>query len=202
LPQRLPDSFHLGIAAGPTHSFTDLRQRFPVTAGPAEPVRLYPGHWAQLASFQRQGPFLVQLAPSLTLQPLRPIQAQFSSSIQLTGFWLGDTLVEPGATLPLILRWVATQPLKTDLTVFVHLLAPDGSLAAQNDATPAWLFPQPTSQWPLHQPVLDYHVLNLPPDLPPATYTLQLGLYDIQTLARLDLHDGSNTFRLTEIQLK
>jgi hypothetical protein len=73
---------------------------------------------------------------------------------------------------------------------------------AQNDAYPTWLTSQPTSQWPLHRPHLDSHRLILPADLPPGAYTLQVGLYDVQTLQRLPLPDSSDTFTLGQIQVK
>jgi uncharacterized membrane protein len=204
LPQLLPTTFHLGMAVGPSNSFSNPAQRLPVnTNSTARDIRLYPGRWVQLATFERQGPLLARLSPQPTLHSFSSVQAQFGSSIQLTGFWL-DTAVSasPGSELLLILRWVANHPPQADLTVFIHLLAPDGRLVAQNDAWPTWLSPQPTSQWPLNQPILDRHTLTLPPDLPPATYTLQLGLYDAATLERLNLRDGQNVLQLMQIQVK
>ncbi|MBI1878124.1 MAG: hypothetical protein HYR94_07845, partial [Chloroflexi bacterium] len=110
--------------------------------------------------------------------------------------------VHPGLSLPILLQWVADQPPSTDFTVFLHLLSPDGRLVAQDDAYPTWLTPQPTSQWPLQQPILDSHRLNLPADLSPGIYTLQAGLYDVQTLERLPLPDGSDIFTLGQIQVQ
>jgi hypothetical protein len=97
---------------------------------------------------------------------------------------------------------VADQPPQTDLTVFVHLLAADGQRVAQSDAYPTWLTPQPTSQWSPHQPVLDSHLLNLPPDLPPGVYTLQVGLYNVQTLERLRLPDNNDAFTLGQVRIQ
>jgi len=203
LPQLLPDSFHLGIATGlGTNSFNDTTQRFPISSELDGKSRSYPGHWIQLASFNRQSPFLIHRSPVQSLQPLIPAETQFGPSIQLTGFWLDSRKPIKGTTLPVLLEWRATQPPETDFTVFIHMLAPDGSLVAQSDAFPTWLTPQPTSQWPLGEPILDSHVLNLPANLPPATYSLELGLYDSQTLERLTLPDGSNTFQLTQIEIK
>jgi hypothetical protein len=73
---------------------------------------------------------------------------------------------------------------------------------AQNDAYPTWLTPQATSSWSLYQPVLDSHSLNLPADLAPGRYTLQVGLYDVQTLKRLPLPDSSDAFTLGQIQVR
>jgi uncharacterized membrane protein len=202
LPQLLPDTFHLGLAVGPEDSLTDPTRRFPVAAEPDETIRLHSGQWAQLATFQRRGPFLTRLPAMLSLQALIPTDASFGPTIRLTGFWLGDNDLQPGATLPILLQWTADQPPQTDFTVFLHLLAPAGHRVAQSDAYPTWLTPQPTSHWSPHQPVLDSHLLSLPADLPPDTYTLQLGLYDIQTLERLPLPDGSDALKLGQVRVQ
>jgi uncharacterized membrane protein len=201
LPQLLPNTFHVGLAAGPEDSFAEPTRRFSVTTEPDEAIRLQAGQWVQLASFRRQGPFLTHLTATPKLQALTPAAANFGSAIKLTGFRFDSTKLHPGATLPILLQWVAEQPPQTDLTVFIHLLAADGQRVAQNDAYPTWLTPQPTSQWLPHQPVLDSHLLNLPPDLPPGVYTLQLGLYNVQTLERLRLPDNSDTFTLGQVRI-
>ncbi|MBN1992586.1 MAG: DUF2079 domain-containing protein [Anaerolineae bacterium] len=201
LPQLLPDTFHLGLAAGPPDSFSNFTQRLPLSSS-SENVRLQPGRWAQLVTFHRQGPFLERHAPVPTWQPLTQIEARFGADIRLTGYRLKAGSLRPGSNLSLLLNWQATQPPPADYTVFVHLLAPGDVLAAQHDAYPTWLTPQPTSQWPLRQPILDRHVLNLPPDLPPGVYTLNVGLYNAQTMARLALPDGGNAYLLAQIEIK
>jgi hypothetical protein len=203
LPQLLPATFHLGVAVGPDHSFYDPGQRYAVETGPADQVHLYPGQWVQLASFKQQDPWLVHLPPRPTFKALKPLQVQFGDFIELTGFWFEfDSSYQAGTELPLLLRWQALQTPPADFTVFIHLLAPDGSLVAQSDARPAWLVPQLTSQWPLEQPLLDSHLLQLPDDLPPGNYTLNLGLYHVQTLERLPLVDGRDALALGSIQIK
>ncbi len=201
LPQLLPDTFHLGLAAGPEGSLTDPAQRLPLAAAAGESIRLNPGRWAQLASFKRQGIVLNQLPPALTLEPLTPTQATFGPTIRLTGYRV-DPTAQPGDSLPVILQWQADTPPPADYTVFVHLLAADGARVAQSDAYPTWLTPQPTSQWPPGQPVLDSHALSLPPGLPAGSYTLQVGLYQQQTLERLPLAAGGDTFTLGQVELK
>ncbi len=202
LPQLLPDTFHLGLAVGPEGSFSDPTQRFPLASKPDQTIRLQPGHWAQLATFQRQGPFLIHLPATSSRQPLISVEVRFDPAIRLTGFWLDKNILYPGETLPILLQWTADQPPTTDFTVFIHLLASDGRRVAQSDAYPTWLIPQPTSQWSLHQSVLDSHRLRLPTDLSAGVYSLQLGLYNAQTLKRLPLADGSDTFTLAQIQIR
>jgi hypothetical protein len=203
LAQLLPATFHLGIAVGPDQSFYEPGQRYSIQANPADRAQPYPGQWVQLASFKRQGPWLVHLPPTATFKDLEPLQAQFGAFIQLTGFWLDDDAAyQAGAELPVLLRWQALQTPPADFTVFIHLLAPDGRLVAQSDARPTWLVPQLTSQWPLERPLLDSHQLHLPDDLPPGIYTLSLGLYHVQTLERLPLVDGRDALSLGSVRIR
>jgi hypothetical protein len=203
LPQLLPDTFHLGIAVGPEDSLLDPTRRFPITGHDNDQIiPLYPGNWAQLSTFKREGTFLTYLPASPTLQPLMPTDIQFGPAIHLTGYWFETNPRQPGGTLPVLLQWITKQPPTADFTVFIHLLGPDGSLVAQSDATPTWLTPAPTSGWPLNQPVLDSHTLILPDNLPVGTYTLQVGLYDPQTLERLTLPGGGNAFVLGAVEVK
>jgi hypothetical protein len=204
LPQRLPNSFHLGLAVGSTtNSFGDPSQRWPIiNTATNNYIGLQAGRWTQLASFKRQGPFLIRLSPVPSLQPLIPIKAQFGPSIQLTGFWFDTRDLSPETTLPVLLEWTAKEPPETNYTVFIHLVTSDGNLVAQSDAFPTWLTPQPTSHWQLNHPTLDSHTLNLPPNLPPATYSIQVGLYDAQSQERLTLLDGSNALQLGQVRIK
>lgn len=202
LPQLLPDMFHLGLAVGPEGSLTEPALRYPVTNKVPQTVLLQPGRWVQLASFQRRGPLLNHLPVTPTLQPLTPVDVQFGPDIHLTGLWFEQQAVRRGDTVPLLLRWSATASPLTDYTVFVHLLAPDGSLAAQNDAFPTWLTTRPTSGWPVGQPVLDSHYVELPVDLEPGPYLLQLGLYETPTLERLPRANGEDSFVVGQIMVR
>ncbi|MCL4301886.1 MAG: DUF2079 domain-containing protein [Anaerolineae bacterium] len=202
LPQLLPDIFHLGLAVGPESSFADPGQRFPITAASAEMQRFDSGRWVQLATFERFGLTLARQPATLSLTSLTTVEASFGPAIRLTGFHIGQADLHPGVPLTVLLQWTADQSPQADYTVFLHLLAGDGRLVAQNDAYPTWLTPHPTSQWPLRQPHLDSHRLNLPADLSPGEYTLQVGLYDGRTLQRLPLSNGSDAFILGQIRVK
>jgi hypothetical protein len=198
LPQLLPDAFHLGLAVGPPESLAQPAARLPVTSSD-ESLRLQPGQWVQLASFTHQGPFLTRHAPRLSLAPLTPTQIQFEAGVRLSGYWLETNQPRPGAPLTVLLEWQTVEPLATDLTVFVHLVDAEGRLVAQSDAYPTWLTPQPTSSWPVEQPLLDRHTLSLPAELPPGRYTLRLGLYQAQSLVRLPLAAGGDSVELTTL---
>lgn len=194
LPQRLPDSFHLGMAVGPT-----FEARLPVTS---ESSNVRPGNWVQLATYQRHGQCLYQLPTTPSLQSFTPTNATFGTDLTLTGYRL-ESRHPVGGTLPLTLRWTTSQRLPADFTVFVHLTDTDGQRIAQSDAYPTWLFPVPTSQWMPGQTTLDFHTLDIPADVMPGSYQLLMGVYNAQTLERLPRRGGNgDTFHLSTIELQ
>lgn len=202
LPQLLPDIFHLGLAAGSESSFTDPGQRWSISAASGGTIPFNSGRWVQLATFERYRLTLIRQTTTPRLDPLPLAEVRFGPAIRLTGFELDSVTPQPDAALPLLLQWTADTPLPGNYTVFLHLLDADGRLVAQHDAYPTWLTPQPTSQWLPHRPVLDRHELKLPADLTPGRYTLQVGLYDAQTMQRLALPDGSDAFIVGQLQIQ
>jgi hypothetical protein len=75
------------------------------------------------------------------------------------------------------LDWRSTQAITTDLHVFVHILNPDGTLAAQHDSPPLMgLFP--FWQWHSGERIEDIHPIDMSALPPDRTYTIAVGLYD------------------------
>lgn len=185
LPRLLPEGFHLGLAVGPADQFGRMAQP-----------------WRQLTSCRRQGPHLLCGPAQPTLEPLQAVDIQFGPALHLTGYRLEKTAPRAGDSLPLLLRWRAEQTPAADYTVFVHLVGPEGGLAAQSDAFPGWLFARPTSGWLPGQAQLDRHILTLPEDLPPGRYTLLVGLYQARTLERLIRPNGTDSFTVAEIRVR
>lgn len=93
--------------------------------------------------------------------------------------------------LPLTLAWQPTRPLDTDYVALIHLIAPDGTLAAQYDRAPLQGV-APTTLWQARDTLLDYYELDIPADLPPGDYRLFVGLYDLPTLTRLPVQISGN----------
>ena len=105
---------------------------------------------------------------------LRPVEAG-SPQVLL----LQDQVAPPGqitSTLVLTLTWQAVEPVEADYTVFVHLLAPDGSKVAQRDSRPCD-GACPTNNWQPGTLVLDRHTLELGATPAPGPYRLAVGLY-------------------------
>ena len=131
-------------------------------------------------------------------QAMIPLGRRFGEAITLESYaWHVDPVA-----IQLTLRWSADVYLHTDYTVFVHLVGSGqkGEALAQGDGPPLagrW----PTSLWLPGVSLDDIHTVSLPPDLPPGTYGLLVGLYDPSTGDRLTLPDGTDALRLDGISL-
>jgi hypothetical protein len=105
--------------------------------------------------------------PDTTAAPLL-----FGDRLALRDVLLPES-VGPGDSLPVDLWWSAVQPPALDYSVGVYLMDGDRVLA-QYDAPPS---SAPTTQWKPDALVFDRHMLRLPADLPPGTYTLAVKVY-------------------------
>lgn len=115
---------------------------------------------------------------------------EIGDSLSLFGITpVANATVTPGTELTLRLFWQARDWPDSDYTAFVHLVGPDGTLAAQMDKPPLQGF-LPTSTWYPGQRVVDDFTLTLPADAAPGTYTLYTGFYDPTSMARLPLLQG------------
>jgi len=184
------DSFTLTVPAGPPSGLYSLETgwydpttgaRLPVGGGQTFRVAVLPVDW------DATGP-----------ESFEPVGAHFGELITLQGY---DPQVDPVA-IRLTLRWSADGYVDTDYTVFAHLIDPQAreEVLAQGDAAPMggrW----PTSLWLPGVAVEDVHTIPLPEGLSPGSYELLVGLYDPATGERLVLPDGSDTLRLTTIEL-
>ncbi|MFZ5915505.1 MAG: 6-pyruvoyl-tetrahydropterin synthase-related protein [Chloroflexota bacterium] len=125
----------------------------------------------------------------MTIPPMMVrLAADFGGQIALLGYDRQPAAVRAGETLHLTLYWRASQQMSRSYAVFVHLLDAAGSIVAGHDGLPAnWT--RPTGGWLPGEVIADAHDLLLPAGLPPAEYTLEVGLYDAETLIRLPLLD-------------
>jgi hypothetical protein len=130
----------------------------------------------------------------------RVLQVDFGEEMRLVGAdGPAGQVVRLGMELPFTLYWRARHDLDTNYSIFVHLDAPDGeTVAGVDEEHPAHV---PTRNWPpglyLRQPLR----LEIPPDLPPIRYTLNVGVYDRERGIRLPLALGQTTFTLAPIWL-
>ena len=134
------------------------------------------------------------------------LQATFSSELSLLGFDLPERAWHPGDLLPVTLYWQATVPSQSDAKVFVHLYDRAGQLGPQVDGWPIDGTRPPYTWW-VDEPVGDARFLLLPPDLPPGSYSIEVGLYTPEDGVRLPaVVDGvrqeADRVRIAEIMIR
>ena len=111
-----------------------------------------------------------------------------------TAPWTDPLIAQPGDTLNITLRWQSLAPAEESYTVFVHLIDLSNRPVIDNlDYTPlGGAFPTHLwiPKWLPGQRVLDPYRMPLPPDLPPGTYQIEVGLYEMVSQRRLHISDN------------
>jgi len=133
-------------------------------------------------------------APSVA----QPLSVDLAGGITLRGYDLapvgGETQtlrrVAPGEAITLTLYWEARETPAADYQIFVHLLGAGPEPVAQGDGPPL-MGDYPTTMWAPGEVIVDPHLVALPADLPPGQYRLLVGMYNLETLARLARLDGA-----------
>jgi hypothetical protein len=100
-----------------------------------------------------------------------------------------QTELPPGSPIELAVVWQAAQTMEHDYTLFVQLLAPDGTLKGQIDVWPRD-GTHPTSRWKEGEPVEDRYLLYLDDNAPPGHYQIAVGWYLLETMERLPVLDA------------
>lgn len=133
------------------------------------------------------GLFHDESPPYMAVPAQEDLYANFGDQIALIGYDRPAETVRAGDELAVTLYWQAVQPVQIEYQVFVHLIGPDGRLAAQSDHLNPGDFP--THRWPTEKYVIDPHRLILPADLPAGSYTISAGLWVQSEGWRLPLFD-------------
>jgi len=124
-----------------------------------------------------------------------PLNANFSGQATLIGADCPrHCAAAPGEAIQLTLHWRADAPMATAYTVFAHLLGPNETVLLNADHAP----PKATTGWVPGEIIADPVTLNLPANLPPGQYALELGLYNAAdpAFARLPLANGATRLLL------
>ena len=127
----------------------------------------------------------VGAVPSVTVPFDQPWQ--FDRTFALSGARAPVTATA-GSDLHLALQWDGLASTPVDYTTFVHIVGPDGSLAAQQDRPPLDGF-APTHVWAPGLRLVDDYTIPLPPEMEPGSYEIRVGLYD-QATGRLPVAHG------------
>jgi hypothetical protein len=119
------------------------------------------------------GASLFHLVRKPQTAPWQPTAARWQNDLTLTAIALPDSHLLPGSSLRVGLRLHTDRPIPDRLTLFLHLLDPQGRWLAGWDAEPN----PPTPAWTPGMPITYWHGLRLPMNLPAGRYTLALGWY-------------------------
>ncbi|MBI3363262.1 MAG: hypothetical protein HY023_19340, partial [Chloroflexi bacterium] len=131
-------------------------------------------------------------SPAGSLAAMIPFERNFSDGIRLIGYRLLPSTIGRGIRgegLHLTLYWQSIAAASKDYTVFTHVLTTDGVQVAGQDNPPA-RGRRPTSRWQTGETIVDPYDLTLSADLAPGAYSIQVGLYDPATGARLSVVDS------------
>jgi 4-amino-4-deoxy-L-arabinose transferase-like glycosyltransferase len=155
---------------------------------------------------------------AVSTDPDMPLDVRFGDVVALNGYSVAqwsDPMTEvligsceggqalclkPGDALQVTLFWEAVAPIDVDYTVFLHMRDEQGETLAQSDGQPLDGH-YPTSQWQPGETVAQPLGVNLPRDMATGSYSLYVGLYRLDTMARLPLEDdpsGENAYVLDE----
>ncbi len=120
--------------------------------------------------------------PLEQVQPLIPLNANFSNQVQLVGAdWYP---IEQGGYLTLY--WRTQQKFTDGYKIFVQLRDESGQTVANADHE-AYAGLIPTQIWPVGRIFKDTNKLIVPANLPPGAYNLYVGLYHPATGERLPI---------------
>ena len=104
--------------------------------------------------------------------------------------FLGYDLARTSESLSITLYWKSERATPQDYSVFIHLLDANGNLVAQHDGAPQ-NGAAPTSWWMPGDVIVDPHQVIVPADLASGRYTVELGVYDSASGARLPIFDAT-----------
>jgi hypothetical protein len=171
----------------------------------------FPGHWDLFedaayrhglepvlwgAYRQRDGSPNVEAYAVAPLQPRfempgieKALTATLGEDIELLGVNLPQATARRSENLRLQLIWRATGAPDGNYKVFVHGIADNGQLVAQQDSPPV-LGSRPTAAWRPGEFVLDPVRIRLPKDAPVGTLRLFVGMYNEATGERQPLLVG------------
>jgi hypothetical protein len=115
-------------------------------------------------------------------------RAQFGDDIQLDLVEILDSISVPDGVVRLRLVWQTQAPIYQLLVTCAHLVDPiSGRIVAQHYGQPAG-DARPTNTWRRGEVILDQFALRVFADTLPGQYQLRLGLYDMDSQARLQVY--------------
>ncbi len=113
--------------------------------------------------------------------------AHFAEEIALRAYTIEPEEAQPGDLIRVELSWEALEQPSGRYKVFVHLVGPDGQIAAQVDREPGGGMSLTSTWTPARGVFTDRYGLLVPLEAPDGPYQLLMGLYDLSGAPRLPL---------------
>jgi hypothetical protein len=131
------------------------------------------------------------------------IEATFGDAIELMGFNLHvpPAHFHAGDEVQVDLIWRALAPVETDYTVSVQLLGPNGRIYGQQDGPPLD-GDASTSTWSPGEVLSDSYNFVVADDTPSGEYRLLVGIYLLETGARLAVKAGGDAVTLAKVEIR
>jgi hypothetical protein len=124
--------------------------------------------------------------PELPMQHVT--EANFGGQIKLLGYTLEAEEIQPGDSVQSALYWQALANMETSYTVFTHLIDQDGRIMGQKDNRPvSGLYP--TTEWTPGEEIVDRYEITTGLEIPPGEYSIEIGLYELDSGERLPVLD-------------
>ncbi|MEW5987347.1 MAG: glycosyltransferase family 39 protein [Chloroflexota bacterium] len=111
----------------------------------------------------------------------------FDNLLTLLGYRLAQEQVSAGEMIELDTYWQITDTRPEPLSIFAHLVAPDGQLAGTGDGLGV-----PPESWRVGDILIQTHTIGVPADAPAGDYGVQIGLYAPADGQRLPIRDGGS----------
>lgn len=192
--QHNPDTFSAGtgIAPGgpnwPAHTWredelvlTKTRVRVPsdMPAGTATLVTWLTDAGGDQSNPVQMGQFEIVKGDKVFTKPATQYEqvSVFDETIRLIGYDLPGDTIQPGQQFTTTLYWHALGSTEKPLTSFVHLLDVEGRFVAGHDHMPHD-GAAPTDAWVRGEYVRDDFSFEVPAEVPPGPYRLEVGWYD------------------------
>jgi hypothetical protein len=103
------------------------------------------------------------------------VPADFGKTIRIVDYHVMPLRVAPGKTIEIQIQWQALAP-STDVNWLLFKLANADGFEINHDGVPA-NGQLTTDRWQSGQQFFSWHRIVIPPDAPPGTYTLKLGVH-------------------------
>ena len=144
-------------------------------------------------------------APPEAASPQHRLDMRLNDELELVGYDLEMTDVQPGGTIPLILTWHTLASVTGEYTIAPLLDQVDGKRRLRCLEEPVGLT-YPPDNWEVSEVVRDWHDIHVPPDAPPGQYEILLEVLKTgetigeASLGYLEIQGRPRLFAAPEIQ--